>query len=157
MWTLCRKSENETSPTFSSGAPMPCPLTLLLFLFIPVLQLHLDNSYLSWRHSPNPSPPRGPSWKFHPILLSPSSQPHTHAVQLIPALADKAFCGLPWFCAPRGDLLLQQNWGSVDQSEAPDPVQIQASSLLALRHSFLVCVASLVAQMIKNLPAMWET
>ena len=104
-----------------------------------------------------PTLPRGPSWKFHPILLSPSSQPHTHAVQLIPALTDKPFCGLPWFCAAQGDLLLQQNWGSVDKREAPDPVQIRASSLLALRHSFLVCAASLVAQMIKNLPAMWET
>ena len=136
---------------------MPCPLTLLLVLFIPVPSFIWITLTCPGGTAQTPALPRGPSWKFHPILLPPSSQPHTHAVQLIPALADKAFCGLPWFCAPRGDLLLQQNWGSVDQSEAPDPVQIQASSLLALRHSFLVCVASLVAQMIKNLPAMWET
>ena len=45
----------------------------------------------------------------------------------------------------------------MDQREASDPVQIRASSLLTLRHSFLVCGASLVAQMVKNLPAMWET
>ena len=61
MRTLSRKSENETSPTFSSSAPMLCPLTLLFLLFINIPLLHLDTSYCLGGTARTSTLPRGPS------------------------------------------------------------------------------------------------
>ena len=49
------------SPTFSSSAPMPCPLTLLFLLFINIPLLHLDTSYCLGGTARTSTLPRGPS------------------------------------------------------------------------------------------------